>query len=81
VRDKRLLESFAGVQYDSCCVAARLVARRWLNNVSNPYNDAVYIPNDVKAENTVFFEIEFKGIGATGQRTQNFLRHAILGYQ
>ncbi|MBS0584495.1 MAG: LPS assembly protein LptD [Proteobacteria bacterium] len=81
IKDKRLLESFAGVQYDSCCVAARLVARRWLNNASNPFNDAIYIPNNVKAENTVFFEVEFKGMGASGQRTQNFLRHAILGYQ
>ena len=81
VHDKRLLEAFAGVQYDSCCVAARLVARRWLNNASNPFNDSIYIPNNVKAENAVFFEVEFKGIGASGQRTQNFLRHAILGYQ
>jgi LPS-assembly protein len=78
VRDKRLLEAFGGIQYDSCCVAARLVMRRWLNNVS-PINN--YIPDNVKAENMVFFEVEFKGIGASGQRTQNFLHHAILGYQ
>jgi len=79
--DKQMLESFAGVQYDSCCVAARLVARRWLTNVSNTLNGGVYIPTNVKPESTVFFEIEFKGIGSSGERTQNFLRHAILGYQ
>jgi LPS-assembly protein len=78
VLDRRPLESFAGFQYDSCCVAARLVARRWINNASNIRN---YDPANVKATNAVFFEVEFKGIGSSGQRTQNFLRRAILGYQ
>jgi hypothetical protein len=48
--------------------------------VSNIGNGADYIPNDVKPETMYFFEIEFKGIGASGTRTENFLRHAILGY-
>lgn len=81
LRDRQMLESFAGVQYDTCCVAMRLVARRWLNNVSNTLNGGVYLPDNVKAETTAFFEVEFKGIGSSGQRTENFLRHAILGYQ
>ncbi|MFT3789691.1 MAG: LPS assembly protein LptD [Rudaea sp.] len=80
-RDKRLLEAFAGVQYDSCCVAARVVARRWLTNLSNFGVNGIIIPTDVKPETTLFVEVEFKGIGASGERTQNFLRNAILGYR
>jgi len=82
IRDKRLLESFTGVQYDSCCVAARVVARRWLTDTNFLSTiGSISLPANVRATNSVFFEIEFKGIGASGERTQNFLRHAILGYQ
>jgi len=28
----------------------------------------------------VYCELEFKGIGATGTRTENYLRRAMLGY-
>ena len=33
------------------------------------------------SNNAVMFEIQFKGIGAYGERTGTFLRNAILGYQ
>ncbi len=68
--DKRLLEAFAGFEYDSCCVALRLLARRYINSIGQ-----------VHADTGVYFEVEFKGLGSTGSRTENFLRRAILGYQ
>lgn len=68
--DDRLLEAFAGVEYDSCCVALRVMARRYIRSLGQ-----------VKASNGVYFEVEFKGLGSTGTRTGNFLRRAILGYQ
>ena len=76
--DSRLLEAFGGVQYDSCCIAARLVERRFINNVTYGSNNTIL---DAKPSNVLFFEIEFKGIGSSGQRTENFLRRAMLGYQ
>ncbi len=81
VKDQRMLESFAGVQYDSCCVAMRVVARRWLTGVTNLGSNGDFFSVNVKPETTAFFEVEFKGLGASGARTENFLRHAILGYQ
>jgi LPS-assembly protein len=75
------LESFAGFQYDTCCVSLRLVARKWLNNNSDLNGLSYYNPTQVQGDYTAFFEIEFKGMGGTGTRTENFLRHAILGYQ
>ncbi|HZW59764.1 MAG TPA: LPS assembly protein LptD, partial [Woeseiaceae bacterium] len=68
--DKRLLEAFAGFEYDSCCVAVRVLARRYINSIGQ-----------VHADTGIYFELEFKGLGSTGTRTENFLRRAILGYQ
>jgi len=66
----QLLEAFAGAQYDSCCVAMRVLVRRYINVIGQ-----------LKPSNGVYFELEFKGLGSTGTRTENFLRRAILGYQ
>lgn len=66
----QLLEAFAGAQYDSCCVAMRVLVRRYINVIGQ-----------LKPSNGVYFELEFKGLGNTGTRTGNFLRRAILGYQ
>lgn len=63
-----LLEGIAGVQWDSCCLAVRVVARRYLQNRSGEMNNAIQ------------FEIELKGLGSAGSDTRSRLRRAILGY-
>lgn len=68
--DKQLLEAFAGFEYDSCCVAARVLVRHYVNIVGAS-----------TADTAVYFELEFKGIGNTGTRTQNYLRRTMLGYE
>lgn len=66
--DNKMLEGIAGVQWDSCCMAARLVARRYVRNREGDINDALQ------------FELEFKGLGSAGPDTASRLRRAILGY-
>jgi len=66
--DNRLLESIAGFQWDSCCLAARVVARRYLRNRQGEMNNAL------------MFELELKGLGSAGPNTEDRLRRAILGY-
>ncbi|MGN6512011.1 MAG: LPS assembly protein LptD [Lysobacteraceae bacterium] len=63
-----LLEGIAGVQWDSCCVAMRLVARRYIHN------------REGELDNAIEFQIELKGLGAAGPDTESRLRRAILGY-
>src|SRR3546814_9747395 len=63
-----MLEGIAGVQWDSCCLAARLVARRYVLNRTGEMNDAIRL------------EIELKGLGSAGPDTEGRLRRAILGY-
>lgn len=67
--DHKTLEAFAGVEHESCCVAWRLLARRHVRNIESETSNAIY------------FEIEFKGVGSIGQKTGDFLRRGILGYQ
>jgi LPS-assembly protein len=66
--DPKLLEGIAGVQWDSCCMAVRLVERRYIRNRQGDLNNALQL------------EIEFKGLGSAGPDTESRLRRAILGY-
>ena len=66
--DKKPLETIAGVQWSSCCVAVRLVGRRYIHN------------REGDLSNGVMLEVELKGLGSGGQDTRKTLRRAILGY-
>lgn len=68
--DHQLLEAIAGVQWDSCCLAVRVVGRRYLRGrqVEPEMNNAVQV------------EIELKGLGSAGPDMRDRLRRAILGY-
>lgn len=68
LKDRKALETVAGVQWDSCCVAVRLVGRQYIQNREGELNDGIML------------EIEFKGLGSAGQDTRRTLRRAILGY-
>lgn len=68
ILDKKELETIAGVQWESCCLAARLVARRYLRN------------RDGELDTRIMFEFELKGLGSAGQNVERSLRRGILGY-
>jgi LPS-assembly protein len=63
-----LLEGIAGIQWDSCCVSARLVGRRYIHN------------REGELDNAIELQIELKGLGSAGPDTESRLRRAILGY-
>ena len=67
--ERKVIESIAGVQWESCCMAARLVARRYIRHRSGDLDDSLR------------FEIELKGLGSAGQKSGELLRRAILGYE
>ena len=66
--DHKLLEGIAGVQWDSCCMAVRLVGRRYVRNRDGDLN------------NTLMLEVELKGLGSAGRDARGVLRRGILGY-
>lgn len=66
--DRKPLEELAGVQWESCCLAVRVVGRRYLRNRTGDLNSSLQV------------EFELKGLGSAGQDTRRILRRAILGY-
>ncbi|WEN16165.1 LPS assembly protein LptD [Rhodanobacter sp. AS-Z3] len=78
VKDRQSVDALAGVEYDSCCVALRLVGRSYVNQ-------AYYGPTPAtglnRRDNAVMFEMVFKGLGSTGGQIEPLLRRDILGYQ
>ena len=70
LQHQRNLETFAGVEYNSCCWAMRLLARRYLNNV----NSSDYASG-------VFVQVELKGLGGFGRGVSDFLYESIAGFE
>jgi LPS-assembly protein len=68
-RDQMALDAFAGVEWDSCCTAIRILSRHYVYDYQGHSDDAI------------MFEIQFKGLGSYGQHLGSFLQTAILGYQ
>lgn len=68
ILDSQQLEAIAGVQWESCCLAARLIGRRYLRN------------RDGELDTRIMFEFELKGLGSAGQNVERALRRGILGY-
>lgn len=67
--EDELLEGLAGFEYATCCIAVRILARRYVRNIEGDLNNGVYV------------ELEFKGLGSLGRPAGDFLRRAILGYR
>lgn len=68
VRDGRVLDAFAGLQYDSCCWAARVLARRYVTSTGGKYNSGIY------------FELVLKGLGNLGNPVGSYLQRTIPSY-
>ena len=69
LNDEDVLEAFAGIEYESCCWALRVLGRHYVRNIEGESNNALYV------------ELELKGLGAIGRKSEDFLRRAILGYR
>jgi len=65
----RVLEQLAGIEYEDCCLASRLVARRYLTTDNTSYDDAV------------FLEFNLKGLGSFTTGVNAILKENIYGYE
>jgi LPS-assembly protein len=74
--NSRILDAFAGFEYNSCCWRASLVARRSLDR-----KDEILFPEeDLKLTNGIFFQIQFKGLAGSNGRVDSMLTRGIYGY-
>jgi LPS-assembly protein len=74
--NSRMLDVFAGFEYNSCCWRASLIARRSLDR-----KDELLLPEkDLKLTNGIFFQIQFKGLAGANGRVDSILKNGIYGY-
>ncbi|MCO5093660.1 MAG: LPS assembly protein LptD [Chiayiivirga sp.] len=62
------LEAFAGVEWENCCLATRVLVRRYIRNFEGEVNTSLYV------------ELELKGLSTLGRKSEELLERAILGY-
>jgi len=68
LREDASIERLVGLQYETCCWAARLASQR---NISN---------RDGSRDTSVLFQIEFKGLAGVGSGARERFESDILGY-
>lgn len=68
LRDRQSIESLGGLEWNSCCMAVRVLARQYIRSFNSRRNLGLYI------------EIELNGLGSFGRDTKRLLDDAILGY-
>ena len=71
---ERTLEAFGGLAYESCCLAFRAVARRFLSNADRSDDEDRY-------SNGLFLQLELKGLTGSGSRPDALLTRGIPGYE
>src|SRR3546814_843363 len=67
IQDKQMLEGIAGVQWDSCCRAAGLVARRYVRNRPCEMKDPIRLA------------IALTSMDSAGPAPESRMRRSILG--
>jgi len=79
--DKRSLESYAGLQYESCCWAVRIAFHRHINSTLNDDD----LSNEDRDEFNSGFELQFIFKGLNGKQdaigTQDMFDSSIFGYK
>lgn len=70
LEENRLNDSFVGFEYSDCCVATRVAARYYRNNLY-----------DRKKEWKAYLQFELKGLGNFGTDTDSLWKESIYGYQ
>ncbi len=66
---EKTMESFAGIEYDSCCWITRFVVRDYRSDANAEGNLAM------------FLQLELKGLTSLGDKIDQFLERGILGYR
>lgn len=66
--DHATVEAFAGVEWENCCLATRVLARHYVRNIEGERNTSLYL------------ELELKGLSTLGRKSGELLERAILGY-
>jgi len=70
------IDGLVGFEYESCCWRFRVLAREFIDEA-----DAATTGEEVELDESVYFELVFKGLGGAGDEAGELFEDAILGYQ
>lgn len=73
--DQVTLESFLGIERETCCWRFSLIGRHYINDIRTQ-TDGGNVAN-----NEVFFQLELKGLTRFGRQVDRFLQRSISGYR
>ncbi len=78
---KQSLETFAGLEYESCCWAVRIFAKRYLS-ARLDVNGGIIPDQSGRFNSDVYLQFIFKGMGGAGQKSlSRQLEDSIWSYQ
>lgn len=81
LRRDQMVEALAGIEYESCCWAIRLVAQRYLNTQLDAQGIPIVIGNE-RYNNGIYFQFVFKGLGSAGRSGMSeLLESSVHGYR
>ena len=80
------IEALAGIEYESCCWAVRLVAQKYLNIQLNSAGQPITISNNLTSSaqysDGIHLQFVFKGLGSAGQSgVSEMLESSIASYR
>ncbi|TQV87720.1 LPS-assembly protein LptD [Aliikangiella coralliicola] len=79
-RDKTI-EALAGIEYESCCWAVRLVAQKYLNTQLDGSGNPILISDDEYSDG-IHLQFVFKGLGSAGESgLSGLLESSITSYR
>ena len=73
------LDSFLGLETENCCWRFALIGRHYLNSITSPTATSTTVTGS--ATNTVFLQLELKGLAVLGDQVDQFLERTITGYR
>ncbi len=74
LKEEKVLDSFAGLEYESCCWLLRLVGREFLDVVNGRIVDD-------QTQSAVYAQLVLKGLAPIGQGPRKLLEDGIIGYR
>ncbi|MDQ7076069.1 MAG: LPS-assembly protein LptD [Gammaproteobacteria bacterium] len=74
LKEEKVLDSFAGLEYESCCWLLRLVGREFLNVVNGRILDD-------QTQTALYAQLVLKGLAPVGQGPRKLLEDGIIGYR
>lgn len=74
----RAEETYGGFEYEACCFAVRVTARRHLNTI---LSNSIEFAGQPTYENSISFEFIFKGLGGHGTSGDQLLSKGLFSYR